>query len=96
VRPKADPTDEHPAPKPTRLGRIERSDHMRRDPAADALACRVRGAYLEMPGLQLTSSQAARLLGLEPGACAVLLDRLMAEGFLRQSTRGRYVRVEAR
>jgi hypothetical protein len=69
---------------------------MRRDPVADALACRVRGAYLEMPGLQLTPSQAARLPGLEPGACSVLLDRLIAEGLLRQSTRGHYVRVEGR
>ena len=68
----------------------------RRDPAADALARRVRGAYLEMPGLQLTPSQAARLLGLEPGACAARLDRLIAEGFLQQSTRGHYVRAEPR
>lgn len=34
-----------------------------------ASACqRVRGEYLEMPGLRLTEGQAARLLGLAPGA----------------------------
>ena len=59
----------------------------------ERLARRVRAEYLEMPGLQLTADQAARLLGLEAGECARLLGALVAEGFLLQS-RGRYLRTD--
>lgn len=59
---------------------------------SDTLASRVRGEYLEMPGLQLTQPQAARLLGVEAAACTALLERLTAEAFLRRGGRGQYVR----
>jgi DNA-binding IclR family transcriptional regulator len=59
------------------------------------LTARVRGEYLEMPGLELTAAQAIRLLGLEPPICNRLLSDLVASGFLRQRSDGRYVRGDA-
>jgi CheY-like chemotaxis protein len=44
---------------------------------------RIRGEYSEMPGLTLTIAQASRLWRLEPSLCKPLLDRLVAEGFLK-------------
>ena len=58
-----------------------------------ALIRRVRGEFLEMPGLQLTVPQAARLLGLDQGACRVVLDTLVAAAFLRWTAQGTVVRV---
>ncbi len=56
-------------------------------------ACqRVRGEYLEMPGLRLTPAQAARLLGLEPQVCCDVLAILVAEGFLGRTQDGCFVR----
>ena len=46
---------------------------------------RIRGEFNEMPGLQLTPKQAARLWGLEPAACDEVLERLVACSFLRWS-----------
>ena len=50
----------------------------------------VRGEYLEMPGLQLTQSQARRLWGLNDLECAKVLAALVKESFLRQTKDGRY------
>jgi hypothetical protein len=36
-----------------------------------ALVLRVRGEFVEMPGLRLTAPQAARLFGVAPGNAAV-------------------------
>jgi hypothetical protein len=58
----------------------------------DQLLCRIRGEYLEMPGLRLTRAQAQRLWGLDEQACAVLLESLTADGFLAQREDGMYVR----
>ena len=46
-----------------------------------ALVDRVRGEFNEMPGLQLTMPQAARLLGIEPEACRSVIDQLVAAEF---------------
>ena len=46
------------------------------------MAARIRAEYLEMPGLRLTVSQAARLFNLEPGYCGCLLDALVKSGVL--------------
>jgi len=54
---------------------------------------RVRGEYLEMPGLSLTERQAQRLWHLEPEACHLLLKALVDSGFLRRTSRGGYVRA---
>lgn len=58
----------------------------------DALLSRIRGEYLEMPGMRLTLQQAQRLCGIEPTVCRRVLDTLVAERFLRESD-GKYVRV---
>jgi DNA-binding IclR family transcriptional regulator len=60
----------------------------------DPIVQRVRGEYLEMPGLSLTERQAQRLWHLEPEACHVLLKALVESGFLRQTSRGGYVRAK--
>jgi hypothetical protein len=59
----------------------------------DPIVRRVRGEYLEMPGLSLTERQAQRLWHLEPEACRLLLKALVESGFLRQTPRGGYVRA---
>jgi hypothetical protein len=59
----------------------------------NASACqRVRGEYLEMPGVRLTAAQAARLFGLEPQVCGDVLAILVAERFLGRTQDGRFVR----
>jgi hypothetical protein len=55
---------------------------------------RVRGEYLEMPGLSLTERQAQRLWQLEEEACRRLFEALVESGFLRQTSRGGYVRAD--
>lgn len=53
---------------------------------------RVAGEYREMPGLNLTVSQAERLFGLDSSTCASILTTLLERGVLRQATNGRYLR----
>ncbi len=60
----------------------------------DALRNRVRGEFLEMPGLSLTCVQAARLLGMPPAVCATILTSLVERGDLRVTVNGQYVRTE--
>jgi hypothetical protein len=62
-------------------------------PPLDALAARVRGEYGEMPGLQLTVSQACRLWQVEMSTCEMLLEQLVREGFLYKMNSGAYVAV---
>jgi DNA-binding IclR family transcriptional regulator len=54
---------------------------------------RIRGEFLEMPGLALTSPQARRLLGLDEQRCHRLLDRLVEIRFLRRTGTGQYARL---
>lgn len=61
---------------------------------AHALVDRVRGEFNEMPGLQLTVPQAARLLGIEHEACRDLIETLVASSFLRRTPAGTVVRAE--
>jgi hypothetical protein len=61
---------------------------------ARALVDRVRGEFNEMPGLQLTIPQAARLLGIEPEACQSVIDQLVDSEFLRRTPAGTIVRVD--
>jgi Fic family protein len=53
---------------------------------------RIRGEYLEMPGLRLTVPQALRLWGLPQDVCEYALARLVEEGFLRRTADGAFVR----
>ena len=62
------------------------SDH------ADIL-CRVRGEYLEMPGLRLRQEQAERLWGLDRQTCRQILDVLVTTGFLCRLPDGTYGRL---
>lgn len=57
------------------------------------LSRRVRGEYLEMPGLQLTLPQACRLWSVDPAAGRQLLDTLVAASFLRLNG-AHYVRAD--
>jgi hypothetical protein len=59
----------------------------------DQILRRVRGEYLEMPGLRLTRAQAQRLWGLDPQICTEILDALTADGFLCQRDDGMYARL---
>ena len=53
---------------------------------------RIRGEFEEMPGLLLTSAQAARLFGISSEVCANVLAHLIEEGMLRLDKGGRYAR----
>ena len=59
-----------------------------------ALVSRIRSEFNEMPGLQLTLPQAARLWGLEAPACRDVVETLVACAFLRWTPRGTIVRAE--
>jgi len=54
------------------------------------LAVRVRGEYLEMPGLRLTLRQAARLFGIPIDVAAAVLDELRRASILACSDAGDY------
>ena len=55
---------------------------------------RVRAEFMEMPGMQLTMAQAARLFGLEAAACQHVIDVLVKSSFLRWTSAGMIVRCE--
>ncbi len=57
----------------------------------DALVRRVRGEYLEMPGLNLTLDQAQRMWNLRRDECEGLLDDLVSSGFLTRTRLGYFV-----
>ena len=57
------------------------------------MLCRIRGEFLEMPGLRLTHRQAQRLWGLDQHTCTQLLDSLIGDKFLRRTNDGRYARL---
>ena len=63
-------------------------------PPTDVLVRRVRGEFLEMPGLRLTTAQACRLWGMEPTVCTSLLHGLVDEQFLFQTRDGAFIRTE--
>ena len=54
---------------------------------------RVRGEFLEMPGLELTETQAIRLWSLDADDCRYVLDVLVAAGFLQWTTRRTVIRT---
>jgi hypothetical protein len=60
----------------------------------DALR-RIRGEYLEMPGLALTVAQARRFWSLDHQTCTSLLDALVAGGFLTRTAKGSYVLTDS-
>lgn len=54
---------------------------------------RIRGEYLEMPGLRLTTAQAQRLWNLDRPTCENLLGSLVASRFLSKTRDGSFVRA---
>ncbi len=54
---------------------------------------RLRGQFLEMPGLSLTLVQAERLCGVEASVCKTVLDALVDARFLRTTHDGKYHRA---
>jgi len=59
----------------------------------EQLLRRIRGEYLEMPGLRLTAAQARRLLGLDEQRCVNLLGFLVEVKFLYQTADGSFARL---
>ena len=59
-----------------------------------AVVERIRCEFLEMPGLQLTLPQAARLWGLDITACEQVVDVLIQSAFLRRTGSGTVTRAE--
>ena len=65
-------------------------DDLRRDDVRR----RIRGEYLEMPGLTLTLCQAQRLWNLCHDDCERLLADLVCDGFLACTPLGTFVRAD--
>jgi hypothetical protein len=57
-----------------------------------SLFWRVRGEYLEMPGLRLSLDQAARMWAVDRESCRSVLDTLVGASFLQRNQDGRYTR----
>ncbi len=55
---------------------------------------RVRGEYLEMPGLRLTFAQARRLWTLDVNTCESVLGSLVKSKFLVVTDQGQYARAD--
>jgi hypothetical protein len=57
------------------------------------LVDRARADFVEMPRLELTLSQAARLWSVGIDDCRLAVDALVASGFVTWTTRGTIVRT---
>ena len=55
------------------------------------LLTRIRGEFLEMPGLRLTPAQAARLWAVDHRTSESILDGLTIAGFLLRNREGAYL-----
>lgn len=80
------------AARPNARPRPARSAQLRLPPAVGKAIVRVEAEYREMPGLNLTLPQAARLLGIDRYTCELVLTRLVERGVLRRTLDGTYVR----
>ena len=60
------------------------------------LAQRIRGEFLEMPGLRLTVQQARRLWRLDDTVCDAVLAALVDAHFLVKTSDGTFVRQDGR
>jgi hypothetical protein len=63
----------------------------RKLPPPESLVARVRGEYVEMPGLRLTLEQACRLWQVDVSTCETLLEYLVRTGVLRKTASGFYI-----
>ena len=57
----------------------------------DPLLARIRGEYVEMPGLRLTTAQACRLWNMDVSMCQAVLDALVEQKFLIQTREGAFI-----
>src|SRR5262245_14595854 len=80
--------------------RVDRSERRRQTrgtpeggPPRTALVSMIAGTFGEMPGLSLHLAQAARLFGIRPDTCRVVLDDLVSAGRLRRLRDGQYTGV---
>lgn len=71
------------------------SETMTADFGTDDALRRIRGEYLEMPGLRLTAAQAKRLWNLDQEQCEVLLSALVDAHFLRHTPDGGFIRYDS-
>ena len=55
---------------------------------------RVRGEFNEMPGMQLTMAQAAKLWGMDQKVCRIVIEALVDASFLRWTSSGTVIRAE--
>jgi hypothetical protein len=65
------------------------------DDVVPVLVRRVRGEFLEMPGLRLTPAQASRLWDIDRQTSESILDVLTSVGFLFKTREGAYLRATA-
>ena len=56
---------------------------------------RIRGEFLEMPGLRLTAEQAQRLWRLDQTSCNAVLGALVDARFLARTRDGAFVRHDS-
>jgi hypothetical protein len=66
------------------------------DELADVFAFALRRAqaeFVEMPGLQLTEAQAARLWSFDSALCSAVLSALVKSGFLVRTRSAAFVRA---
>jgi hypothetical protein len=56
---------------------------------------RARSEFLEMPGLKLTTAQAARLLSIDQTLCGRVLSALVESRFLAEAPNSRFVRADS-
>jgi hypothetical protein len=61
-----------------------------KDPVVQRTFDRLKGEFLEMPGLRLTLRQASRFCALEESTCKALLDALVEAKFLSVRSDGTY------
>lgn len=64
-----------------------------RDTALTEAMRRVRAEFVEMPGMQLTPAQAARLWHFEPEFCDAVLSALVDTKFLVKTRKDRFARA---
>ena len=63
---------------------------MEPDPYVVRLAEKIDAAFIELPSLRLTETQARRLWNLSPERCAKVLDYLVGMGHLTRDDDGQY------
>jgi hypothetical protein len=70
---------------PAATGKTERSSE---------LVLRIRGEFMEMPGLRLTLEQAQKMWALDATTCAALIAALVDTGFLFRTRDGAFMRLD--